>query len=84
MEIKIYSKPNCSYCDKAKIKLSKYNPEILMLDVDYTKEEFFNLFPNMKDEFLYIDDDPRVLYQAYNNVIDRLIGSRKKIDPMLF
>ena len=48
MEIKIYSKPNCVYCDKAKIKLAKYNPTILMLDVDYTKEEFFNLFPYAK------------------------------------
>tara|TARA_R100000030_G_scaffold8196_2_gene5608 strand:+ start:2425 stop:2640 length:216 start_codon:yes stop_codon:yes gene_type:complete len=48
MEIKIYSKPNCMYCDKAKMKLAKYNPTILMLDVDYTKEEFFNLFPYAK------------------------------------
>ena len=48
MEIKIYSKPNCVYCEKAKIELAKHNPTILMLDVDYTKEEFFNLFPYAK------------------------------------
>ena len=48
MEIEIYSKTNCSFCDRAKIKLQKYNPKILMLDKDYTKEEFFNKFPNAK------------------------------------
>ena len=48
MEIKIYSKPNCVYCDKAKMKLAKYNPTILMLDVDYTKEEVFNVLPHAK------------------------------------
>ena len=34
-EVEIYSKTNCIFCDKAKIKLQKYNPKILMLDKDY-------------------------------------------------
>lgn len=51
---------------------------------NHLMKKFFNLFPNMKNEFFYIDDDPSILYQAYNNVIDRLIGRRDKIDPMLF
>ncbi len=41
MEIKIYSKPNCVYCEKAKMELAKHNPTILMLDVDYTKVRIF-------------------------------------------
>ena len=48
MEVKIYSKNNCGYCDRAKIKLQKYNPKIQMLDQDYTREEFFTKFPNAK------------------------------------
>ena len=48
MDIEIYSKTNCIFCDKAKITLQKHNPKILMLDKDYSKDEFFNKFPNAK------------------------------------
>ena len=48
MKTEIYSKNNCSFCDKAKILLSKYNPKIFMLDKDFTREEFFKKFPNAK------------------------------------
>tara|TARA_B100000029_G_scaffold486117_1_gene540160 strand:+ start:647 stop:883 length:237 start_codon:yes stop_codon:yes gene_type:complete len=48
MEVIIYSKTNCVYCDRAKLKLQKYNPKINMLDVDYTKEDFFEKFPTAK------------------------------------
>ena len=36
MEAEIYSKTNCGYCDRAKLRLAKYNPKIYMLDTDYT------------------------------------------------
>ena len=48
MDVEIYSRTNCGYCDKAKIKLQKYSPRIHMLDQDYTREEFFEKFPNAK------------------------------------
>ena len=48
MNVVIYSKNNCVYCNKAKIKLQKFNPKINMLDHDYTREEFINKFPNAK------------------------------------
>ena len=48
MNIEIYSKQNCVFCDKDKITLQKYNPKILMLDVDYKRNDFFNKFPNAK------------------------------------
>ena len=48
MEVVIYSRNNCVYCDKAKIKLQKYKPKINMLNRDYTREEFFIKFPNAK------------------------------------
>jgi len=48
MKAEIYSKTNCVFCDKAKMRLAKYNPKILMLDQDFTREEFFQKFPNAK------------------------------------
>ena len=48
MKAEIYSKTNCIYCDKAKMRLSKHNPKIFMLDQDFTREEFFQKFPNAK------------------------------------
>ena len=48
MKVEIYSKTNCSFCDKAKIRLQKHNPKIFMLDQDYSREDFFKKFPEAK------------------------------------
>ena len=48
MEIEIYSKTNCVFCEKAKMRLQKHNPKIKMLDKDYNREDFFRKFPNAK------------------------------------
>jgi len=48
MNVEIYSRTNCVYCDKAKIRLQKHNPKIHMLDQDYTREDVFKKFPNAK------------------------------------
>ena len=48
MKAEIYSKTNCSFCDKAKMRLAKHNPRIFMLDKDFTREEFFTKFPNAR------------------------------------
>jgi glutaredoxin 3 len=48
MNIQIYSKSNCIFCDKAKITLQKYDPEIKMLEKDYTMDDFFKKFPSAK------------------------------------
>ena len=48
MEVEIYSKINCIFCDKAKMRLAKQNPKIHMLDQDYNREDFFKKFPNAK------------------------------------
>ena len=48
MEVVIYSRNNCGYCDRAKIKLQKYTPKIHMLNIDFTRDEFFIKFPNAK------------------------------------
>ncbi|MDC0195059.1 glutaredoxin [Alphaproteobacteria bacterium] len=48
MNIEIYSKTNCIFCDKAKMRLAKHKPQIFMLDKDFTREEFFSKFPNAR------------------------------------
>ena len=48
MDIEIYSKTNCVFCDKAKIKLQKHNPKIYMLDKDFSRDNFFKKFPNAR------------------------------------
>ena len=48
MEIIIYSKNNCPNCLKAKNKLSKYQPKIIMLGKDISHKVFLEKFPNVK------------------------------------
>ena len=48
MDVEIYSKTNCVFCDKAKIRLANKNPKIHMLDKDYSREDFFKKFPNAR------------------------------------
>ena len=48
MEAEIYSKTNCGYCDRAKLRLAKYNPKIYMLETDYTRDDFFKKFPGAR------------------------------------
>ena len=48
MDIEIYSKNNCVFCEKAKIKLQKHSPKIKMLDQDFSRNDFFEKFPNAK------------------------------------
>ena len=48
MEVEIYSKTNCVFCDKAKMRLAKENPKIHMLDHDYSREDFLKKFPNAR------------------------------------
>ena len=48
MDVEIYSKNNCIFCDKAKMRLANKNPKIRMLDHDFTREDFFKKFPTAK------------------------------------
>ena len=48
MNVEIYSKTNCVFCDKAKMRLQKYNPKIHILDEDFSRDDFFKKFPNAR------------------------------------
>ena len=48
--IEIWSKPNCEFCDKAEMlcKMKSLEYKKYMLDVDYTREDFVNKFPEAR------------------------------------
>ena len=48
MEIIVYSKSNCPNCLKVKKQLDKFDPKIVMLDTDISRDDFFKKFPNIK------------------------------------
>ena len=48
IEAIIYSKNNCLNCQKAKNKLLKFNPKILILGKDISREDFVKKFPGAK------------------------------------
>ena len=48
MEVDIYSKTNCVFCDKAKMRLQKHNPKIYILDKDFNRKDFFQKFPHAR------------------------------------
>ena len=60
MEVEIYSKTNCVFCDKAKMRLAKQRPKIHMLDQDYNREDFFKKFPNARTFPQIIINEERV------------------------
>tara|TARA_Y100000590_G_scaffold260806_1_gene292864 strand:- start:290 stop:529 length:240 start_codon:yes stop_codon:yes gene_type:complete len=60
MEVVIYSKNNCPNCEKVKIRLSKYKPQILFLEKDISREDFFKKFPNSKTVPQIIIDDKHI------------------------
>tara|TARA_B110000438_G_C15492185_1_gene511940 strand:- start:271 stop:510 length:240 start_codon:yes stop_codon:yes gene_type:complete len=72
MNIEIYSKTNCVFCEKAKIKLQRHNPKILMLDKDYSREDFFKIFPNAKTfPQIIIDKEHVGGYAELKNWLDK-------------
>ncbi|MEL0238465.1 MAG: glutaredoxin, partial [Gammaproteobacteria bacterium] len=50
MMIEIYGKTFCPYCDKAKALCERegFNYSYKELDKDFTREEFFNIFPTAR------------------------------------
>ena len=48
--IKIYGKPQCPFCDRAKALCEQkgYEYTYKQLDVDFTREELFEKFPNAR------------------------------------
>jgi len=50
MKVKIYGKLRCTFCDQAKMtsNMKGFDTEYLLLDADYTMEEFSEKFPDAR------------------------------------
>lgn len=74
MKILLYTKDNCSYCDKAKalfsIKQLTFNETKLGMDI--TKEDFIALFPEQKTMPLVIINGEKI--GGYNELRDWFDG----------
>tara|TARA_Y100000590_G_C15607264_1_gene972438 strand:- start:564 stop:803 length:240 start_codon:yes stop_codon:yes gene_type:complete len=66
MEVIIYSKDNCPNCLKAKNRLDKFNPRILKLGKDISREDFFQKFPNARTFPQIIINNKHI--QTYNEL----------------
>ena len=66
MEVVIYSKDNCPNCLKAKNRLDKFNPRILKLGKDISREDFFQKFPNARTFPQIIINNKHI--QTYNEL----------------
>ena len=66
MEVIIYSKDNCPNCLKAKNRLDKFNPRILKLGKDISREDFFQNFPNARTFPQIIINNKHI--QTYNEL----------------
>ncbi len=59
MKVEIYSKDACSFC-KAAIRLSEsrgFDTTVYKLDEDYSREQLFDKFPNVKSFPVILVDD---------------------------
>ena len=66
MEVIIYSRDNCPNCLKAKNRLDKFNPRILKLGKDISREDFFQKFPNARTFPQIIINNKHI--QTYNEL----------------
>ena len=71
--IKIYSKDNCSFCEKAKFLLKSKNIEFqeLKIGVDITVEEIVKKFPGVRTVTIVVDGDGNYI-GGFNELYERV------------
>lgn len=62
MKVTLYTKDNCSYCQKAKALLTVKGIEYMEINIgnDITREEFFELFPEARTVPQIIVDEKHI------------------------
>jgi len=71
--IEVYSKDNCSSCTRAKGLLDrmKLKYEVKQLDVDFTREQLFELAPTARTyPQIFIDGEPIGGYEALTSFVN--------------
>ncbi len=79
MKVEIYSKDACSFCNAA-IRLSEsqgFDTTVYKLDEDYTREELFDKFPNVKSFPIILVDDKFV--GGYREFANSLAADNSKL-----
>ena len=68
----IYTKDSCGYCTQAKMHLQNRGVEYkeIRLGKNITREEFIQLFPNVKSMPFIIDEDQQI--GGYQQLLDYL------------
>ena len=63
--IEIWSKPNCVFCDKAEMlcKMKSLEYKKYMLDVDYSREDFMDKFPEAIADLMKWVQEGKIIYQ---------------------
>ena len=74
MKAEIYSKDNCSFCDRAKTLLKQKNIDYseFKIGVNLTREQFFERFPNARTVPQIVIDDVDI--GGYDQLVNRLNG----------
>lgn len=72
--ITIYGKPNCTYCEQAKLLLDSNNLSYTYkeLDKDFTREDILKLNPNVRT-FPQIFDGDRLI-GGYQELVETMDG----------
>ena len=71
--IKIYGKPQCPYFDRAKALCEQNDYEYIynQLDVEFTRDELFEMFPQARTfPQIFINGNPIGGFQEFQQVLD--------------
>ena len=73
MNVEIYSKPQCPYCDMAKrlAEQKGYDLTVHMLDVDFDREKLMETFPGARTfPQIIVDGDKIGGYTEFKAIVD--------------
>ena len=76
--IHIYSKPDCPWCEKAKLFMQKHKIEFTeyIMGRDITREEILEQFPQIKTMPIILDDNR--LMGGFKNLVEHFGGEHVK------
>ncbi len=72
MNIKLYTKPNCSFCEKAKsfLSLKGISYDLFKLDEQFTTQELVEMFPSAKSFPVIVVDGQYI--GGYSQLVEHL------------
>jgi glutaredoxin len=77
MQILIYSKDNCPWCDRAKELVTNkgFTYEEIKIGRDITREEFLEQFPNVRTvPYIFVGERPYAGYEELKEYLDHPVN----------